>query len=121
MSRKDTITVEIIRSGQPRPYADSVCEAVISSRCDGTLLNGHFFWHHFGDERIKEMANVLLSPFKAKPAWFESRLESLTPLEPTAEMLAAFDAQGMKQEAANAWRPKLGCRWRVVIVQPYLD
>ena len=117
--RKDTVTVEIIRSGQPRPYADTVCEAIISSRCDGTLMNGHFFWHHIGEARIKEMAQVLLNTtFKAKPEWFESRLESLVPLEPTAEMLAEFDAQGMKKPAADSWRPKTGCRWRIVIVTP---
>lgn len=87
---KLNIELDYIRNGQPRPYADSTTEVVITySRADGK-------WTPYQDV-VESHAKVLVRDFKPKEKrdWHENYLDSIEEIAPG--------------------------KWRVVIVEPYLD
>ena len=72
-------TVEHIRSGQPRPHADSVYESIITVTWN-TYQKGHedkFIPRNYTDDTIIKIAKGLLGGFKTKsenPEWHEKIL-----------------------------------------------
>lgn len=91
------VDVYVIQAGQPRPYADSFYEAdlVFSNwwkTNTGEMRKGK--WRP-DEATVKAIARILVEPFADEPAWHDARLKSLAETEPG--------------------------RWRVLVVQPYLD
>ena len=87
-----TITIKHIRSGQPRAYADSCYESVITFS-GGTLGK----WTP-PEMTVKALAQVLVRSFvepKDSKCWVDSVLKEI------------------KEESPGVWR--------IVIVEPYMD
>lgn len=94
------ITVEHIRSGQPRPYADSVYEAIIT--IEGGIPSsqkGYDLRWRGQESTIKEIAKMFVRNFADTPTPFQTGLTEIEMIEET----------------------DFCRRWRVVIVEPYTD
>lgn len=112
MSR-DYVIVDHVQIGQPRPYADSVYSAYISKRREGVLTNNSKFYIQLQESDVRELARVLVRPFKDNPE------HSLTPH--LAECRAEEPTTEMIEEAAEGWKPTRGARWFVKVIEPYCD
>lgn len=109
---KTIITIEHIASGQPRAYADSRYEAVITFYSAESLIGGagHFF--HYPKERALQFFRENVHEYKDDPAWHEPKLVMCEAIGPTPEMDAMVHPK---------WPNKANCRWRIAVMQPYLD
>lgn len=92
--RNMTVTVEHIRGGQPRPYADNEYEAYLTfSVPDGQLWAskaGH------SNAFVKPYVRLMVHSFvEGRREWHEPWLEKMTQVEPG--------------------------RWHIIIKSPYLD
>lgn len=93
------ITVECLRTGQPRPYADHLYEAIIT--CEVVPYKKREIGEVLEFEPAKWNRDVVLKhaqsirEFYDKPEWHQPRLESLTEIKPGV--------------------------WRMIVTQPYLD
>lgn len=113
MSYRETVIIEHLQGGQPRAYADSVYEAIISIRVEGMLTNGGVFYRDMSQPRVEQIVALFVRPFARPPkdAW-SPVLEVCEPTGPTTEMV---------EESHPKWKPKKESRWRVVVRQPYCD
>ena len=109
---KDFVIIEHVQSGQPRPYADSIYSAYISKRREGVLTDGGSFYIQLQEPDVRELARVLVRPFKDNPEHvFVPCLAECRAEEPTEEMI--------KLSAGQNWKPTKGSRWFVKIVETY--
>ena len=96
------ITVANLQSGQSRRYADTVYEADIAIE-GGCRSNMSGFDLPFGtgsnEDRVKEIARVMVAPWSDNPGPFGARLTEIKQIE----------------------RTETYAIWHVVIVQPYCD
>lgn len=110
---KRIIEIEIVRAGQPRPYADAYYEAYITCLSEGTLLDGAKFYLALNEEDVKILTQQ----------WVRNFTE--TPKHPFAPTLKVCRAVGPTQEmiriAHEKWKPGLNSRWHVTVVVPYCD
>jgi hypothetical protein len=98
MKRGDVrVTVERLRAGQPRAYADSVYEAILRVEWVPYFLNQPEEWApaQFEESVIKRYVRALVHEFSDKPEF----------LEPSLTML--------KKEATGVWH--------AIVTQPYCD
>lgn len=113
MTRKLVIEIETVRSGQPRAYADSEDEAIITARREGVLMGNSIFYMELKEETVKTITREFFRPFKDKPETpFDAKLVMCKAIGPTEEMRAA---------AHPRWAPGQKSRWRVVVREPYCD
>lgn len=116
MSR-DYVIIDHVQGGQPRPYADSVYSAYISLRREGVLLNNQKFYIELTEQKVRELARLLIHDFKDNPEHLgHAQLVECRAVEPTTEMTEETGGQYSKD-----WKPKDRARWFVKIVQPYTD
>lgn len=110
---KLSLVIERLQAGQPRAYADSYYEGIISLRNDGTLTHDGVFYQELNEDLVKRIAKLFLHPFPDKPeCWADPILKVCEAIGPTEEMVST---------AHEKWKPKKHSRWRVVIVDPYKD
>jgi hypothetical protein len=110
---RDSIIVVHVQGGQPRPYADSIYSAYICKLREGVLTNGGKFYIQLQELDIRDLARVLVRPFKDNPEHsLHPFLAEIREEEPTPEMIA---------ESASGWKPTKGSRWFVKIIEPYCD
>ena len=100
---KTVITIEHLRGGQPRPYADSVYEAKITAERHGVFTNGRVIPYYLTEAEVKKLTRMFVHGFSDNPEWDQSRLKYLLPVKPKV-------ISGKPQSGA----------WKVSIVQPYL-
>ena len=84
--QKKIIEIEIIQSGQPRPYADHIYEAFFQIRSEGFLTNGACFYFIINEEFAKDITRLFVHDFKDNPDWYQPKLIKLEPVKPTEEM-----------------------------------
>ena len=106
------IRIEMVKAGQPRPYADSEYEAFISEKVEGMLRGGAVFYRELRKEAIESLACHFVRKYSTEPGPFDARLEICEPVGPTNEMT---------NECCENWKPKQQSRWRVFIREPYCD
>lgn len=111
---KEIIEIETLKTGQSKPYADSVYEATINIRIEGELLRGIVFYRTLNEEMVKKITRLFVREFVDEPGtFFGPRLEVCKPIGPSEEM---------KKIANNSnWLPKEDSRWLVRVVEPFMD
>lgn len=95
MSRS-TIEVKILRAGQPRAYADSFYEAEIEFKNWWNSTTGEREGKWDPDENfVRQITRMMVQPYADNAEWHQARLEKIE---------------------------KLGVgKWKVLVVEPYLD
>lgn len=72
MIAKRTIEIEPLQVGQPRPYADSSYESILTFTTEGENKT----W--IPDEKeVRKIAKVLVHDFKDEPNWHEPHLKEM--------------------------------------------
>jgi hypothetical protein len=107
---KRRITTEIIASGQPRPYADSIGHARVSFEWQGmegfSNKEAPFVPNYMSEEAARRILPGLQAGFTAKTAkeceWYETRLDWLRPVDgkPASETLPGGSPT---QTVASVW------------------
>ena len=111
---KKTIEIESLRSGQARPYADSIYEANISIFNVGTLNDGSGFYDSLTKETVIKIAKMFVRNFEDEPqGWFSPKLVRCEPIGPTPEMT--------ERCTHPKWKPGRDTRWNVVVREEYTD
>jgi len=79
-------TVEVVLTGQPRPYANSVYEFVLTTEC---IPHGESEFRLIAIDEVeaKRVAQAVCMPFKERgkdnnPEWFESTLREFETISP---------------------------------------
>jgi hypothetical protein len=78
------ISVETIRSGQPRPYADSVYEYLVTFEGGSRSIQEGWdlpFGTRISEERARPIIKSLTRGWVENPRWSDNRLESLEIIE----------------------------------------
>lgn len=88
-----TIHIDTIQAGQPRAYADSIYENVLTYEGNGPLLPGASF--RPAESLVKRHARVLVHEWNDEPNWHDDRLDFVREEKPGV--------------------------WRVRVISPYLD
>lgn len=73
-----TIHRDMLAAGQPRAYADSVYEAVLTYEFRGPYAERM----RLGREVVARHAKMLVHSWSDEPQWYEPRLADLTETEP---------------------------------------
>lgn len=100
---KTIITIEHLKAGQPRPYADSSHEARITAERHGVYTNDRVIPCYLDEMAAKKLARMFVHGFVDNPEWHQSRLKYLLPVMPKV----------------ISGKPQSGV-WKVSITQPYL-
>jgi hypothetical protein len=115
--RGTMIGVKVLSSGQPRPYADSVTDAIIYCVQPNVLTTNAPVSRVISRDVAKELARIFLCASattlkeSSEAGAYETRIDRLTP-QP--------DACGLEEHAAHTAKGLSSC-WRVVIRSPYCD
>ena len=72
---KRTVEIEFLKAGQPRPYADSEWEAILT-------FSGEGGWGSPNEQFVKRAAQVLIVDFKEDPNWHDPHLLECSEIEP---------------------------------------
>ena len=106
------ITLKRIRSGQPRPCADRVDEAIIFCFQPNILTTNGPLVRSITRSVAEQLARTFVSNWSDEPKFLESRLDYLTPvLNPCG--LAEYKMRPGKELRASAWH--------VQITHPHCD
>lgn len=104
------IAIETLRSGQSKPYADSVDEALIFVHSPNVYTTNGPVLRRISREQAILLARMFVSNWSDKPVFLDSRLEYLEP-EP--------NPCNIKDSAKDV--PGVAACWRVRIRHPYND
>ncbi len=107
------IGIKRIRSGQARPYADSVDEAIIFCHQPNSLTTGAPLVRLLSKDDARALAQIFVGKWSDDPKFLETRL---TTLEPVANPCGLEEHRGEYAEDRG-----LHAAWRVVITSPYTD
>lgn len=106
------ISVQTIRAGQPRAYADSIYEALIFCHRPNVFTTGAPAMAFITEEEAKSLAKIFVHRFEDTPKFLEPRLVSIKPEK---------NPCGLDESSTLFnWEGRAPC-WRVVINQPYCD
>lgn len=106
------ISIQRIRGGQPRPYADSVDEALIFCFHPNIWTTNGPCPSYIGREDAARLARLFVGGWEDDPKFLDSRLELL---EPAPNPCGLKELGSMRDEKVRA------CCWRVIIRHPYCD
>lgn len=105
------ITIKRIRSGQPRPYADSVAEVVIFCFQPNVLTtNAPLIWT-ITRPIAEQLVRAFVGAWSESPKFLESRLNFLTPIRNPCGLDEPKSSDGEERSSA----------WHVQITHPYCD
>jgi len=108
---KRIIEIELLHTGQPRPYADAYYEAYITCRDSGTLMHDAQFYYNLQEPDVRMLTKMWVHDFSDAPSHaFSPYLTLCTPIGPTQEMQDIADVK---------WQPAHATRWHVKVVVPY--
>jgi hypothetical protein len=106
------VSIKTICSGQPRPYADSVYEAVIFCHQPNSLTTNAPNLRVIDSEQAKAIARIFVHHWDDTPAnWASSRLSFIRP-EP--------NPCGIEEHKSHTDRGLHSC-WRVQVISPFTD
>lgn len=115
--RGTMIGVKILSSGQARPYADSVTDAIIYCVQPNILTTNAPISRVISRDDAKELARIFLCASakaikeSSEAGAYDTRIDSLTPVA---------DACGLEEHASHKAKG-LSSTWKVVIRTPYCD
>ena len=72
MATKQIIEIEVIRAGQPRPYADSFFESILTFKAEDENAK----WTP-DEKTVREIAKILVHNFEDKPNWHDPELKEI--------------------------------------------
>lgn len=108
--RGTVISFQHVRSGQPRPYADSVYETIICAHQPNIYTTGAPGLRYISRTVARELARTFVRNFSDTPAPYGAVLRELTPCP---------NPWGIPERGHD--EEDLSACWRVVIVEPFTD
>ena len=110
---KNIIEIETLHAGEPCAYADSIYEAYISCRVEGSLLPRMIFYLRLTEEKVKGLTQLFIHPFDDIPTHaFSPRLTLCKPIGPSQDMI---------DKADKNWKPDHDTRWHVKVEMLFTD
>lgn len=106
------ISIQRIRAGQARPYADSVDEALIFCHQPNVMTTNAPLLRVITRKDAEAIARIFVGSWSDNPQFLETRLESLTP-EP--------NPCGLEECKGRTGDEVRSSCWRVVLRSPYND
>jgi hypothetical protein len=111
--RGTVVTIQRIRSGQSRPYADSVDEAIIFCHQPNSLTTNAPMVRSITRDEAKTLARIFVGKWTEPVTHgLDTKLEVLEPLK---------NPCGLEEYENRAGEEPRASTWRVVIRQPYND
>lgn len=112
--RGTIISIERIRSGQAKPYADSVDEALIFCHQPNVFSNNAPGMRTITRKQAETLARTFVSNWKDEPVFLDSRLECLEPApNPCGVVETKYQSRADEEVRSSCWR--------VVVRHPYND
>lgn len=110
--RGTIVSIERIRSGQPRPYADSVDEAIIFCHRPNLFATNGPGICGITRKEAETLARIFVTNWSDEPKFLDSRLELLAPTP---------NPCGLDEYKSDFDKETRACAWRVIVRHPYND